>query len=136
MAISLSGILLSGMLATGASDPAVVLEDDKASWWVWANPPAVNIAAEGAVSRDPKLPPLKRQFEFLITSAGRVAECRVSQISEDVYDDATLCALIALHQYRPSIKNSARTPIRTFQTMLIGVDPDEARKLVHSADSH
>ena len=110
--------------------PTSVAEADRDEWWIWANPPAVNLAAEQAVSRKEGDPPLEVRFRYTIDSKGGVADCEVAYRSEAVYDEATLCALIALHQYRPAPGNSSRVEIRTAQTLLIGVPPEQARTLV------
>ena len=126
------GILIVGCsLAFHAiARPMDVSEAEKDEWWIWANPPAVNLAAEQAVSRKEGDPPLEVRFRYTIDSKGGVADCEVAYRSEAVYDEATLCALIALHQYRPAPGNSSRVEIRTAQTLLIGVPPEQARTLV------
>lgn len=126
-------VFLGCLLAsTGFAQVAEVPALEKGKWWIWANPPAINIQAEQAISRPPGAPALEVRFAYTIDTNGRVTECGVPYRSEAGHDDQTLCALIALHQYRPAPGNRERVPIRTSQTLLIGVSAERARNLMRA----
>jgi hypothetical protein len=116
--------------------PSVVAEADREAWWIWANPPAINLAAEQAIMRADGASALEVRFAFTIDSGGRVADCAVAHQSEVAFDAATLCELIALQRYRPAAGNRARAPIRTEQLLLIGVPPAQASMLVDDQPQH